>query len=36
MFTEKNDLSGHLKSEILEPVTLADLESQILNETPRE
>jgi len=36
MFTEKIDLSGHLELEILTPVSLSDLESQILKEKPRE
>jgi len=36
MFTEKIDLTGHLQHEILEPVSLDDLESQILDEKIRD
>ena len=36
MFTEKIDLTGNLQHEILEPVSLDDLESQILEEVTRD
>ena len=36
MFTEKIDLSGNLQHEILEPVSLADIEAQIQTGIPRD